>query len=75
MKCVICKHGETQSGLITATFERDDATIVVKGIPAEVCDNCSEGYLTQEVTSKLLVQVESAAKEGVQVDVRKYNAA
>jgi YgiT-type zinc finger domain-containing protein len=75
MKCVICKHGNTRPGIITATFERDGATLVVKGIPADVCDSCGEGYIAQDVTSKLLVQAEAAAKAGVQVAVRKYIAA
>lgn len=75
MKCVICKHGHTRPGTITATFERDGAMIVVKGVPADVCVSCGEGYLAQDVTSKLLVQAEAAAKAGVQVDIRKYVAA
>lgn len=75
MKCIICKHGQTRPGTITATFERGSATIVVKAVPASVCDSCGEGYLSEEVTAKLLEQAEAAAKAGVQVDIRKYVAA
>lgn len=39
MKCVICKHGETRPGKTTVTLERGGATIVVKGVPAWICDN------------------------------------
>ncbi|MGK5084422.1 type II toxin-antitoxin system MqsA family antitoxin [Bdellovibrionota bacterium FG-1] len=65
MKCVICKHGNTKPGTITATFEREGATIVVKSVPADVCESCGE----------LLGQAEAAAKAGVQVDIQKYVAA
>ena len=75
MNCVICKHGQTRSGSMTATFERGKATIVVKDVPAEVCESCGEGYLSQEVTEKLLKQADAAAKAGAQVDIRQYVAA
>lgn len=75
MKCVICKHGETRSGTMTATFERDGATIVLKEVPAAVCDSCGEDYLSQEITQQILEQVKQAAKSGVQVDIRRFTAA
>lgn len=39
MKCVICKHGETKSGLVTVTLERDESIVVIKKVPASVCNN------------------------------------
>jgi YgiT-type zinc finger domain-containing protein len=50
MKCVICKHGETKPGLVTVTLERDECIIVLKKVPAEICDNCGEYYLSDAVT-------------------------
>jgi len=75
MKCVICKHGQTKPGTMTATFERDGATLVFKSVPAEVCQSCGESYLSSETSQKLLFQAEDALKKGVQVDVRKFVAA
>lgn len=75
MKCVICKHGSTKPGTMTATFERNGATIVIKGIPADVCEICGENYLSAEISKKLLQQAEDAARAGVQVDIRKFMAA
>lgn len=60
---------------MTATFERDGATLVFKGVPAEVCQSCGESYLSSETSQKLLLQAEEAVKKGVQVDVRKFIAA
>ena len=37
MKCVVCKKGETKSGKATVTLEKDGATLVFKGVPAQVC--------------------------------------
>lgn len=75
MKCVICKHGKTSPGFMTAAFSRDGSTIVVNSVPADICDVCGEAYLSQEVSANLLKQVAEAAKAGVQVNVRKYMAA
>ena len=72
MKCVICKYGETKLGTMTATLSRSDTTVVVKEVPAEICDNCGEEYLSQEMSSYLFKTAEAAIKSGIQVDVRKY---
>ena len=72
MKCVICKHGHTQSGHTTVTLERNDTMLVFKHVPSQVCDNCGERYVDEWVTEKLLTAAEKAVKTGVQVDIRKY---
>ncbi len=75
MKCVICKHGETQPGFATVTLERGPTTLVFKNVPALVCDNCGEEYIADKDTRALLSHGEEAIREGVQVDVRQYLAA
>ena len=75
MKCVICKHGETQSGVTTAIFERNTTTLIFKGVEAEVCQSCGESYLSEEISQKLLQQANEAATKGVEVDIRRFNAA
>ncbi len=72
MRCVICKQSETRPGKATVTLERDGATLVVKGVPAEVCPNCGEEYVDEETTARLLQTAEEAARAGVQVDIREY---
>lgn len=75
MTCVICKHGNTQSGKATVTLERADTTLVFKGVPADICANCGEQYVDEATTAKLLKTAEETAKAGVQVDIREYKAA
>ena len=72
MKCVICRHGETAPGAATVTLTREDTTLVVKDVPAQVCGNCGEEYVDSEITERLLEAAEEAVKAGVQVDVRSY---
>ena len=75
MKCVMCKHGETEPGITTVTLERGALTLVVKGVPAQVCSNCGEAYVDEETTRKLLETAEAEASAGAQVEVREYKAA
>jgi hypothetical protein len=48
--------------------------MVVKGVPAEVCDNCGEAYVEGIVTADLLDAAERMAKSGALVEVRQYVA-
>ena len=75
MTCVICRHGETQPGSATISFTRDGTTVVVKDVPADICDNCGEEYLDAAVTDRLLAIAEEAARAGVELDVRRFVAA
>lgn len=75
MKCAICRHGETEPGKTTVTLERDNLTLVIKGVPARVCRNCGEEYVDEEIAQQLLDTSEEVAKAGAQVDVREYRAA
>ena len=72
MKCVVCKKGETKIGKTTVTLERDGATLVFKGVPARVCNNCGEDYVDGEITASLLRSAEEAARSGIQVEIRQY---
>jgi YgiT-type zinc finger domain-containing protein len=75
MTCVICRQGETRPGKATVTLERGGATVVIRGVPARVCDNCGEEHLDETTTAELLETADAAAQAGVQVDVRDYVAA
>ena len=75
MKCVICEQGETAPGRVTVTLERGATTLVIKGVPAQVCENCGESYVDEEVAARLLATAETAVSAGVQVEVRAFAAA
>jgi YgiT-type zinc finger domain-containing protein len=75
MKCIICKQGETQPGTATVTLERSNLTLVIKRVPAQVCQNCGEEYVDEETTLQLLKTAEEVAQAGAQVDIREYMAA
>ncbi len=42
MKCVICKQGERAPGLATVTLQRDETVVIVRGVPADICQDCGD---------------------------------
>lgn len=74
MTCLICKQGEAKPGLTTVTMQRNGCTVIFKGVPADVCDNCSEYYVSETVTRELLRRAEVAAQNGAEVEILAYAA-
>ena len=72
MKCVICKHGETELSTTTLTLELEGAVVAFKEVPAQVCTNCGEAYVDEEISAKLLVMAEQSVRDGVEIGVHKY---
>ena len=58
MKCVLCKHGKTYSGTVNVTLERDNCIIAIEDVPADICENCGEYYLSQSTTAAVLDRAE-----------------
>ena len=74
MKCAICRNGETSPAPITVVLERGGTTLVFKEVPAEVCDNCGEEYLSAETNRSLLFKAEQSVGRGVDLELLKYAA-
>ncbi len=74
MKCVICRNGDTAPGKVTATLQRGETTIVFKDVPADICQNCGEFYLSEAVTQKLLTRADEAVKNGAELEILRYAA-
>lgn len=49
--------------------------MVVRHVPAQICDNCGEEYLDEATTEEALSQAEAAARQGVTVEVREFAVA
>jgi YgiT-type zinc finger domain-containing protein len=74
MTCVICKQGETHPGKVTVTLQRGEATVIFKEVPAEVCENCGEYFLSETVSEELLQRADEAVKKGAEIEVQRYAA-
>ena len=74
MKCTLCKNGETSPGKVTVTLNRENSTLVIKEVPAEVCNNCGDYFLSSEISKAVLSLAEEAVKKGIEVEILKFAA-
>lgn len=71
MKCSICKTGVTHPGNTTVTLQRGVSVVIIRDVPAEICEDCGEYYL-DEVTAR---RVYADAEQGFPVMWKsKFNA-
>jgi YgiT-type zinc finger domain-containing protein len=75
MICPICKCGHTKPGFASVTLEREAMTLLVKQVPAQICENCGEEFIDEVASVQLLSTAASAMRDGVQVELRQFAAA
>ncbi len=75
MNCVICKTGIYKPGTVTVKLERNGAIVLIKEVPAEVCDTCGNYLLDQKTTRKVLEVANQRFDSGSELDVIKLAAA
>lgn len=72
MECVVCKHGTTYKGHVTVKLERGGAIILLKNVPADVCENCGHFYLDEHTATVVLKEAENAINHGAELEVMRY---
>jgi len=73
MECVICK-GTFQKGNVNYPVDLGDKFILIKEVPANICKQCGEHYLDDEVFKQIEVIINhvKSANFGIEVEIVKY---
>lgn len=74
MNCSVCKRGRTAPGETSVVLEREPAIVIVRGVPADICDECGEYYLAEAVSTIVLRLGEEAVARGAEVEIVRYAA-
>ena len=74
MSCVICKQRTVHPGFTTVTFNRGETTVIIKGVPADVCGSCGEYYLSAPVSDTVLERAEAVVSRGAEVEILRWVA-
>jgi YgiT-type zinc finger domain-containing protein len=74
MTCVLCKNGTTRRGTVTVTLERGKTVVIVRDVPADVCENCGEYYLDSPVAQEVYQRAEAAVARNAEVEILHYAA-
>lgn len=73
-KCHYCKVGDMAPGFVSSADALGSLTMVVKGVPADVCGDCGEGQYSMDVVKRLEEIDEAAREAGAEVVIRRYDA-
>lgn len=74
MRCILCKLGDMRPGNVTITLQRGETTVIIKEVPAQVCENCGEYYLEDTIAERVLSMAEDAVKKNVEVEILRFAA-
>lgn len=64
--------GETKASDITVTLQRGELSVLIKNVPAEVCANCGEYYLSDDIADKVLTQAEVSTAKNAEVEILRF---
>lgn len=70
--CPVCHGGRKQPGRTTFTVELGFGVVVVRDVPAQVCDLCGTDWLEDPVAEKLEQIVEQARQKHSVVEVANW---
>jgi YgiT-type zinc finger domain-containing protein len=74
MTCPTCQTGHTARGTATKTLERGETLVVVRHVPADVCDRCGAPLYAGAVVEQLLALLDEATRAGVTFQVREFSS-
>ncbi len=66
--CPLC-GGQKMLGETTFTADLESCLIVVRKVPAKVCEQCGESWLEQKTAKKLEELVQEARKKEAEVEI------
>lgn len=72
--CVFCRVGERRPGVTSITLTRDENAVVIRRVPAEICDSCGRSYFDGAVVDVLEQIHEAAIAAGAKYAVRDFSA-
>lgn len=75
MECVICKNGQTAPGIVSVTVERENSIVVIKDVPALVCNNCGHYYLTNATSQKIFLLANESIERGAEIEILRLKLA
>lgn len=74
MICTVCKHGTLAPGAATIALSRGESTVVIKAVPADVCENCGEYYLSDPIATRVYAIADAAVRSGAEVEILRFAA-
>ena len=75
MNCPLCKSTMIE-GTSVLTFKMESTQIlVIKNVPALICDQCGEEFVTSQTSKNVEIQVNKAVADGISMGFLSYTLA
>ncbi len=71
--CPLCRGGFKQPDVTTFTVELGFGVVVIRNVPALVCDQCGSDWIEDNIAEKLEIVVDSARKKHPIVEVANWD--
>lgn len=72
MICLVCNQAQLVPGFTTVKLDHEEINLTVRGVPAGVCPNCGDAYLSEKVAARLLQIVGQSIESGEPVEFLEY---
>ena len=72
MKCTLCK-GNLKRGKVNHIIDLGDGIIIIKDVPANICDQCGEYYVDTKTAIKLEEIIDELKRNRAEVFIINYN--
>lgn len=72
--CASCSEGEYEAGRVKQALKKGYSVLVVKHVPALICNTCGDIVVSETVSERLEAMVNEAVAAGVEWQVRPYEA-
>ena len=72
MNCLICRQAEIANGFTSISFEREEFRLLIRNVPAQICPNCGEAIVDEDVATQLISKAEESFRQGMREDVCEY---
>ena len=71
MNCPVCK-GAVKRGTTNFPVELSGGFLIVKNVPADICDQCGEVFIPDDVAAALEKTVEAARRSKAEIEIVSY---
>ncbi len=72
MNCILCKANLTK-GSVNHIVDMGEGIIIIKNVPANICEQCGEYFLDTKTTLELETMVDEIKKNKAEVFIVNYN--
>ena len=73
MLCILCK-GDMKNGKVNFPVDAEENFILIKGVPAQICEQCGEYFLKDDVAEIIERIVKKAKRKNVELEILKFAA-